>query len=238
MSGWVAGAIVVSGAIGATTSYLANKDVAEATEEATEATAKATADTNAMLQAQYEQTREDQEPWRLAGEQALQEIQATPDFQFQTEEFDFFTDPSYEFRKKEGIKALDRSGASRGRVLSGAQDRAVTRYASDLASQEYGNAFSRYQSEQAQDYNIQKGVFDTNLNTRKSLAGVGQSATNLLASAGQTTATNIASNTLAGTSQENALLMNQANTTADMYSNLATGANQMMGNYLLYQQQK
>ena len=70
---------------------------------------------------------------------------------------------------QEGVNALDRSAASRGRTLSGAQDRAVTRYGSDLASQEFGNAFNRSLTE----YNV-------NLSRLQGLAGVGQSATNVV----------------------------------------------------------
>ena len=215
----VAAAVVGAGAV----VYSANEN-SKAIDKASESSSETSSDTNAMLQRQYDQTREDNEPWRLAGEQALQEIQETPDFQFESEDYDFFSDPSYEFRQQEGINALDRSAASRGRVLSGAQDRAVTRYASDLASQEYGNAFNRA-----------KTTFDTNLNTQKSLAGVGQQAVNATTNAGTATTNAMASNATQSTATQNALTMSNAQNTSNMATGVATSVNQGIGNYLLAQ---
>lgn len=66
---------------------------------------------------------------------------------------DFQADPGYAFRLSEGLKALEASraaqrGGSTG-LLSGATGKALQRYGQDLASQEYGNAFNRYQTERA-----------------------------------------------------------------------------------------
>jgi hypothetical protein len=68
---------------------------------------------------------------------------------------DFQADPGYAFRLSEGMKALDRTAASRGGLLSGATLKGAQRYGSDLASQEYGNAYNRFQtnrSAQSQEY--------------------------------------------------------------------------------------
>ncbi len=220
---WVAVAIGGSALVGAGASYLASESSSDSIESASEQTAETTAQTNAMLQRQYDQTREDNEPWRLAGEQALKEIQATPDFNFSSDDYDFFSDPSYSFRQQEGIDALDRSAASRGRLLSGGQDRAVTRYASDLASTEYGNAFNRA-----------KTTFDTNLNTQKSLAGVGQQAVNATTAAGNSLTNTMANTATQATSSQNALTMADAQNTSNMATGVATSVNQGVGNYLLY----
>jgi hypothetical protein len=59
---------------------------------------------------------------------------------------DFVTDPGYAFRLSEGQKAIDRSAAARGGTQSGAALRAATRYGQDMGSQEYGNAYNRYQT--------------------------------------------------------------------------------------------
>lgn len=81
-------------------------------------------------------------------------------------------DPGYAFRLKRGIDAMERTAAARGGLLSGNQLRGVTEFGQDLASQEYQNAFNRFQSERS---NI--------LNPLQSLAGVGQTSTNALTSA-------------------------------------------------------
>jgi hypothetical protein len=89
-------------------------------------------------------------------------------------------DPGYGFRMSEGLKALDRSAASRGGLLSGATLKGAQQYGQGLASQEYQNAFNRYQTNRA---NV--------LNPLQSLAGVGQSTATALGTAGANMASNV-----------------------------------------------
>lgn len=85
---------------------------------------------------------------------------------------DYQADPGYAFRQSEGMKALERSAAARGNLLSGSALKGIQRFGQDLASQEYQNAFNRYQINRANQ-----------LNPLQSLMGSGQSATNLLTGA-------------------------------------------------------
>ena len=138
----------------------------------------------ALQQSQYDQTRADLAPYRTAGTNALAQLTAgtAPGGQF-TKSFgmsDFEQDPGYGFRMSEGLKALDRTAAARGGLLSGATLKGAQRYGQDLGSQEYQNAFNRYQTNRS---NI--------LNPLQSLAGVGQTSTNQGISAGQNFATNV-----------------------------------------------
>ncbi len=202
-------------ALGAGVGLWGSKKSADATKDASQ-------DANAAQMAMYQQNREDLEPWRNVGMAALDRIEETPSFQFSLEDFDFMADPSYDFRKQEGVNALDRSAASRGRTLSGAQDRAVTRYGSDLASQEYQNAFNRHQSSEINRFNTERGVYDTNMNTNKSLAGVGQQATNSIQNAGSN-ATNALSRNL----------MTSGQAQSDAYGGMATSLNTGLENALI-----
>jgi len=93
---------------------------------------------------------------------------------------DFQADPGYAFRLGEGQKALERSAAARGGLLSGGTGKALQRFGQDYGSQEYTNAFNRYQTERA-----------ARLQPLQSLAGVGQTATNTIGQAGQTMASNV-----------------------------------------------
>ena len=220
---WVAAAIAGSAVIGGVASYASGKAQSSAAQQASETTAGAQVYAADIQQAQYEQTREDQEPWRVAGEQALQVIQDTPSFEFTAESFEQFKDPGYDFRMQEGINALDRSAASRGRTLSGAQDRAVTRYGSDLASQEFGNAFNRSLTE----YNV-------NLAKQQGLAGIGQSATNVVSSAGQQTASALSGIAQTGAQSQANIALQSGQAQADAYGGMAQSAQQGIGNYLLY----
>jgi hypothetical protein len=52
-------------------------------------------------------------------------------------------DPSYDFRLNEGMRALERSRAAGGGLLSGGTTRGITRYAQDYASTEYGKIYDR-----------------------------------------------------------------------------------------------
>lgn len=219
----VATAVVASAVVGGVVASKGAKAQSKAASSAASSSAQSTADTNAMNWKMYEQTRTDQEPWRLAGEAALKNIQKTPDFSFSSE--DFFSDPSYDFRMEQGINALDRSAASRGRLKSGAQDKAVTEYGQKLASTEYVNAYNRALTE-----------YNTNLAKEQSLAQVGQSATNVVSAAGQNTANITGQNTMAGTNAINSANMAGANAQARGMTGIATSINQGIGNYLLTQQ--
>lgn len=119
----------------------------------------------------------------------------------------FFESPDYQFNKDETQKALDRSLLARGRGLSGAGVREGERYASNLASGEFGNFFNRLTA----------------------LAGVGQAATNTSAQAGLTTASNN-SQILANAGNQRASAYMQG---AEGVSNAVTGG---LSNYLFLQQ--
>ena len=136
-------------------------------------TQAAAADRAAQLQ--YDQWKEGvalQEPWRQAGVNALGKLTAASDYTpFGMEQFQ--ADPGYAFRLTEGQKAVERSAAARGMQLSGSTLKGLTNYAQGAASQEYTNAFNRYQAERA-----------ARLQPLQALAGIGQSATNQVTNAG------------------------------------------------------
>ena len=111
----------------------------------------------------------------------------SPDFGKYARDFgmqDYQADPGYAFRLSEGQKAIERSAAARGGLQSGSALKAAARFGQDLGSQEYQNAFNRYQVNRANQ-----------LNPLQSLMGAGQSAANTLTSAagqqGQNQAANI-----------------------------------------------
>jgi len=82
-------------------------------------------------------------------------------------------DPGYQFRLKEGMQGLERSAAARGGLLSGGTLKGIQRYGQDMASQEYTNAFNRYQAERT-----------GTLNPFQAMAGQGQSTANTLTNLG------------------------------------------------------
>lgn len=92
-----------------------------------------------LAQKQFEQTRQDQMPWMDAGKKALGGL----DQMLYGDPSEFMTDPSYQFRKQQGMDGIESSAAASGGLLSGAALKSLNGYNSSLASQEYGNAFNR-----------------------------------------------------------------------------------------------
>jgi hypothetical protein len=169
---------------------------AQAAKEAAN-TYAASGDRAADVQRQmFERQIELQKPFRQAGEQALNRLVplATEYTPFGMQQFQ--ADPGYAFRLAEGQKALERSAAARGGLMSGNALRAAQRYGQEMGSQEYQNAFNRYQLER-----------EARLNPLQSLAGVGQTSANVIGQAGQQYGTNIGNIGMsAGEAQGNALL--------------------------------
>lgn len=57
--------------------------------------------------------------------------------------YEFTESPGYQFRMNEGLKGLERFAAANGSLNSGSTLKAMSRYAQDYASGEYGNEFNR-----------------------------------------------------------------------------------------------
>ena len=93
--------------------------------------------------------------------------------EFTPEAFLANKDPGYGFRMEEGLKAVDRQAAARGGLISGAALKASQRFGQDMASQEYSNAFNRYQT-----------VRGNTLSPLQNLQGVGLNAANMTGTAG------------------------------------------------------
>ena len=58
-------------------------------------------------------------------------------------DYNFQTDPGYQFRFEEGQRALDRGAAARGGLLSGGYGRKAMRYGQGFASNEFSNVYNR-----------------------------------------------------------------------------------------------
>ena len=159
-----------------------------------------------------------QEPWRQAGIGALNKLIPLSDYQkFGMDQFQ--ADPGYAFRMSEGMKALERSAAARGGLLSGGALKATQRFGQDLASQEYQNAFNRYQAERA-----------AQLQPLQALAGVGQTSANTLTNAAGQFGQNLGEATQAAAAARASGYVGGANA---LTSAIGTGLNYYQGmNYL------
>ena len=88
----------------------------------------------------------------------------------------FAADPGYGFRMAEGQKALERSAAARGGLLSGSAMKGTLNYAQGLASQEYQNAFNRYTAQRDTRYNMLRGLTDVGAGAAGSMVGAAGTA--------------------------------------------------------------
>jgi len=180
----IATAIVGSAIIGGVSASKASKAQQQAAETAAEASRDTT---QASIEAQERMFNKQvalQEPFRetgLAAQNRLADLLGIsgrtdqPGYGYGMQPFtmaQYQADPGYAFRLKQGLDAMERTAAARGGLLSGNQMRGAMQYGQDLASQEYQNAFNRFQTERS---NI--------LNPLQSLGGVGQTSTNALTSA-------------------------------------------------------
>jgi hypothetical protein len=170
--GWVAAGTAVAGAL---ISSSASKKAAQTQADAA----------NRASDLQYQQYQEDvarQKPFYDVGVNALPElVEASKYTPFGMDQYK--QDPGYGFRLAEGQKALERSAAARGGLISGGALKAAERYGQDMGSQEYMNAFNRYQTERA-----------ARLNPLQSMTGMGQTTANTLGTMGANMATNVGQN--------------------------------------------
>ncbi len=213
---FVISGIVVAGATVASAAMSAN-----AAKKAAGAQADAARNAANLSQDQWEKTVELQEPWRLAGVEALNKLvplstEYTPFGMAQ-----FQADPGYGFRMSEGMKQLERSASARGGLLSGGTLKGIQRFGQDMASQEYQNAFNRYQAERA-----------SRLQPLQSLAGMGQTTANQLGNSGQMMAQQVGELGMQGANARASGYVGQSNA---LNSALNTGLNYYQNQQMMNQ---
>jgi hypothetical protein len=193
-----AGAAIVSG-VGNVVGGIAGANAAEKAAE----TQAAAADRALQLQREmYEKSLELGKPYYEAGVNALGKLTRG----------EVLPEPGYAFRLGEGMKALERVQAARGNMLSGGALKAGQRYAQDLASQEYGNAYNRLAN----------------------IAGLGQTATTQAGTAGQNYASQAGE---LGLQQANALAQGRIGRMSS-YGNALAGVAGAVGDYTRGRQQE
>ena len=211
MSGWVAGAVVVGSIGGSLISSSAAKSAAgeqaAAARFAGDLQAQAQAESTELQREVFEQGVEERRPFVEAGTRAVGELEervfAGPG--------EFRESPGFDFRVGEGVRALDQSAATRGKLLSGQQTKAVTQFGQDIASQEYEKFLNQ---------------FNQSLAPFQSLAGVGQTGVAQNTQAGQAFATNVGNITQTGASNVGASFQNVADVNAAnriQQANIASG---------------
>lgn len=225
MAGWIAGAVVGSALVGAYSAHKSAGAQAEAANNAAQAQSASSDQSLALQEKLFNKQVDLNQPWQDQGLASLKNYANNPAFKFSYN--DMTADPGYQFRTQQGVDALDMSAASRGKLLSGAQDKALTQYGQGQASNEYQNAYAR----SLQDYN-------TNQNTQLNIANIGRGAAGQTQDAMQNYSTG-AGNTMMA--QGNALAqgyIGAGNAYAQGMQGVGQSVNQGVGNYMLYNMYK
>ena len=209
----VAAAMAGAAVVGATGSAYASKKSSSAAK-----TQAASADRASQIQQEnFEQTRKDLMPYKQAGDTSLSQLmgQMTPDGYFNQTYTgqDIYSDPSYQFRLQQGQDAIQSSAAAKGGLLTGATLKALQNYGQESASQEYSNAYNRFNADQTNRYN-----------RLSNLVGIGQNAAAQVGNAGAQTAQAVANNTMAGANSIAAGQVASANNWANTANNLGSMA--------------
>lgn len=187
---------------------------------------KQAADASLAFQKQmYGDSLKRQEPWYNAGVDALKRIQSglSPGGEFTTKFTGqtLYDDPSYKWRVEQGQKALEQSAAAKGIQFTGGAQAALQDYGQKSASLEYQAAYNRFYADQ-----------DRALGRLGGLASAGSTTAGNLASLGSTLGTNVG-NTLTNSAQQQASwLAGGANAAAAGYVQQANIGNALTGNLL------
>jgi hypothetical protein len=189
----VAAATVTSGVLGS-----------NAAKDAAETQAQSARESAAVQKQMFDIQNKQQTGFRSAGQGALSQIGALGSGQYQTydeagnpvgdmqtgsgyltkqfspEDFTAGMDPGYAFRLKMGQQQAMRQANLGGGALSGNSLAGLQDYTQGSASQEYGNAFNRFQTQRGNIYN-----------TLASIAGLGQTSLGQTGQAGTSAGANI-----------------------------------------------
>ena len=203
----------VGKAIGSVTG--ANKQ-AKAAQNAANIQAAAADKSSQIQKDMFEQVRGDLNPYRTAGSDALAQLmgkmQPNGFFNQTYQGQDIYDDPSYQFRVNQGNNAIQGGAAAQGGLLSGATLKALQNYGQESASQEYQNAYNRFNADQTNQYN-----------RLSNLVGIGQNAAAQTGNAGAQTAQAIANNTMQGANSQAAGTIAAGNQQANAFGALLSG---------------
>ncbi|AYA04628.1 DNA transfer protein p32 [Acinetobacter sp. WCHAc010034] len=209
----VAAAMVGAAAIGAAGSAYSSKQSGKAAK----AQANSADQASQVQWDMYNQTRQDLSPYSDAGKSALQQLMSKMGeggyFNQTYTGQDVYNDPSYQFRLNQGLGGVQQGAAAQGGLLSGATQKALNNYAQNFASQEYSNAYNRFNADQTNQYN-----------RLANLAGMGQNAAAQTGNAGLQTGQAVANNTMAGANAQAAGAVANANNWNNYASQLGSMA--------------
>lgn len=195
----VAAAIVGGAVVGGVASAYSGNKAASAQQDA----AQKASDTQMQM---YNQTRNDQAPYRDAGYSALSQLNAgfKPGgqfaHQFDANDLKSGLAPNYDFMLSQGLGAVNNQASVGGGLVGGNALKGINDYAQGYASNAYQQAFDNYNTNQTNIYNRLSNI-----------AGLGQTSNGQTAQAGMNASSNIGSAQLASGAAQAAGYTNMGN---------------------------
>lgn len=218
----VAAAIIGSAVVGGVAASSAASKQSKAANKATEAQSAAAADSNKLQKQMYDQNRKDATPWRNAGVASLNQLNTLMkpggNLNRSFTMADYQADPGYQFRLDEGNRGVERSAAARGGQLSGATMKALQKYGQGMASDEYGNAYNRFNNDKTTQFNRLSGI-----------AGTGQQASNQIGQYGSNYANQVGNTNINTANQIGSNMIGAGNARAGSYMATANSINGAIG---------
>lgn len=213
----VTGAIAGSSVLGGAMQSRASSKAARAQEQAAAAQQQ-------LEREMFERQVELQEPFRQIGLTNLNRLAAMygegGEFARAPSLNELQIDPGYGFRFGEGMKALERSAAARGGLLSGSMLKGAQRYGQEMGSMEYQNAFDRAMRQRSVVTNALSG-----------LGGLGPTSAGEMAGAARNYATGAGNAMMTGGQARASGYIGQANALSNALSQGAMGYGLARGGY-------
>lgn len=157
---------------------------------------------------QYNQAREDWEPWRTTGVGALEQLRGLSNYDPTPTAESVMAEPGYQFGLTQGRNALEGSAAAAGGLYSGRALKELTQYGNDYATTKFNDAWNR-----------QRTNFNDRWGRISSLAGMGERATNNTAAAGLSMGNNVAQ-----------MYGNNANAASNAWANFGNNRSNLLTN--------
>lgn len=215
------GAMVGSALIGANASGKAAKAQTQAADKS-----------DATQRYMYDQTREDNAPFRETGLDAnnrLAEMMNSGQFSRKFTQADMNADPVYQnglqFGLDQGTQGINRQAAAGGNFLSGATLKALTRFGNDYGSTKANESYNRFNNDQNSQYNRYAGLSGSGMQATNQVGAAGQNMTNGMSNALGTYGTGAANNSI-----------NAGNARASGYVGQANAVNNGLSSWLNYNQ--
>jgi hypothetical protein len=146
----------------------------------------------------------------------LQELQATPGYQFQLDQ---------------GLQSVNNSAAANGSLLSGRQLKDINNYAQGQASTGYQAAWQRAQQAYNQAFSNNNTTNNNTFNRLQSMSNNGQSAAQSQAGASMSAGASLAGASSNYGNNQAALAMAQGQNQANMYTGIGNAVNSGIGAY-------